>query len=118
MAYCRAEGEPFVDDSFPPTERSLYYSPETGPGLEAEPSREATTVCQWLRPGQILAEGEPRVKWSVFRTPRPSDISQGVLGNCWLLSALAVLAEREGLVRRVLVTKEPCKEGAYQVTLE
>ena len=23
--------------------------------------------------------------------------------------------EREALVRRILVTKEPCKEGAYQV---
>ena len=25
------------------------------------------------------------------------------------------LLEREALVRRILVTKEPCKEGAYQV---
>ena len=25
VAYCRREGEPFVDDSFPPSPRSLYY---------------------------------------------------------------------------------------------
>ena len=25
------------------------------------------------------------------------------------------ILEREALVRRILVTKEPCKEGAYQV---
>jgi len=117
VAYCRQHGEPFVDDSFPPGPRSLFYSGD-GPATEAaEPSRETSGVTQWLRPNQILAEGEPRLKWSVFRSPRPSDISQGVLGNCWLLSALAVLAEREELVRRVLVTKEPCKEGAYQIRL-
>ena len=62
-------------------------------------------ATQWLRPHQILAEGEQRVKWTVFRTPLPSDISQGVLGNCWLLSALAVLTEREDLVKKMLVTK-------------
>ena len=27
-----------------------------------------------------------------------------------------LFSEREALVRRILVTKEPCKEGAYQVT--
>ena len=105
-----------MDDSFPPSNKSLYYN-QIEPSTESEPSREGHGVSQWLRPQQILAEGEPRVKWSVFRTPLPSDISQGVLGNCWLLSALAVLAEREDLVKKILVTKEYCKEGAYQVGL-
>lgn len=98
-----------MDDSFPPAPRSLYYNPN-GNG-------DSNPVVQWRRPHEINCDGGAFPPWAVFRTPLPSDICQGVLGNCWLLSALAVLAEREDLVKEVLVTKDICQQGAYQVRL-
>ncbi|RWS27772.1 calcium-dependent cysteine protease-like protein [Leptotrombidium deliense] len=110
VRFCKSNGISFVDDSFPPAPKSLYYNAE-----EHESDR---TVTQWLRVCDTKCSASlANVKWAVFRTPLPSDISQGVLGNCWLLSALAVLAERPDLVKKVMVTRELCPEGAYQVRL-
>ncbi|XP_043270299.1 calpain-D-like [Venturia canescens] len=110
VRYCKETNEPFVDDSFPPAPKSLYYNPA---------DTKDNHVVQWRRPHQINVDSsvDSKLPWAVFRTPLPSDISQGVLGNCWLLSALAVLAESDELVRRVLVMRETCPEGAYQVRL-
>lgn len=108
ICYCTENKEQFVDDSFPPAPKSLYYNPS---------ETKDNHVVQWLRPHEIVMEDDPKLKWTIFRTPLPSDISQGVLGNCWLLSALAVLAEREDLVKRVMMTREFCQQGAYQVRL-
>lgn len=99
IQYCKENNELFVDDSFPPAAKSLYYNP-TG-------HADANPVVQWRRPSEINCDGG-NFPWAIFRTPLPSDICQGVLGNCWLLSALAVLAEREDLVKGVLVTKDVC----------
>ena len=120
VTFCKTNSISFVDDSFPPVTRSLYYTTlaaaMNSDGIIA--SSHKPSVVEWRRPREISCEPSlSNVKWAVFRTPMPSDISQGILGNCWLLSALAVLAERPELVKRVMVTREICPQGAYQVRL-
>jgi len=71
VAYCLKTGDPFVDDSFPPAPRSLYYNPKLS-------TSNGDLVSQWLRPKTIVTEqGGESLSWAVFRTPLPSDISQG-----------------------------------------
>ncbi|CAG2165759.1 unnamed protein product [Oppiella nova] len=114
VTYCRRYRINFVDDSFPPIPKSLYYR------NSALVAKTGNPVTQWLRPDMIISDNSYTTgahKWSVFQTPQASDISQGVLGNCWLLSALAVLAERPELVKKVVITRDVCPEGAYQVHL-
>lgn len=110
VKYCKLKKQIYVDDTFPPAPTSLYYNPAENKDAH---------VVKWRRLRDINFDDDPDkdLPWAVFRRPLPSDISQGVLGNCWLLSALAVLAEREDLVRAVLVTRELCAQGVYQVRL-
>jgi len=70
VRFCVENGIHFVDDSFPPSASSQYYNPKSVNGCEL--------VCQWLRPSEIVTEhNSETIDWVVFRTPLPSDISQG-----------------------------------------
>ena len=47
----------------------------------------------------------------------PADVNQGDLSDCWLLAAIACLAEHEPALRNVFLNKEYCKRGYYCVRL-
>lgn len=109
VKFCQINKINFVDDSFNPSPKSLYLNPN-------EHKSDVKSI-QWLRPNQIKSDCNSSVIWSLFRTPLPSDISQGTLGNCWFLSALSVLAENFDLVKKVMITREISNEGVYQIRL-
>ncbi|KAK7097003.1 calpain-15-like isoform X2 [Littorina saxatilis] len=109
MAFCKEHKEAFVDDSFPPAPVSLFIEPSKP--LFPQP-------VFWRRPKEIVSwEGPSRQQWAVYRTPMPDDIMQGILGDCWFLSSLAVLAEIPSLVEHIILTPDYCEEGVYQVRL-
>ena len=63
------------------------------------------TVVQWRRPESFMEtdsikEGKSKNSGiQIFHNEiEPTDIKQGSLGNCWLMSAISSLAERPDLV--------------------
>jgi len=122
---CTATGDTFVDDSFRPTDQSVYIDGRTWSRVDVQERRGAmeSRVTQWLRPGE-MRRGNTNFDlfnqpWCVFRgQPQPDDAKQGSLGDCWLLSAISVLADRPELLRKLFPGGgEISRSGAYPVRL-
>ncbi|KAI3379643.1 hypothetical protein SNEBB_009964 [Seison nebaliae] len=125
----RSKNKLFVDHTFPPTiqsiigkENSRNQSDNGLPTYLQDRMSQSTnsTSLVWLRPHELSLESLTLIyhSWKVFRDDLvPSDVEQGILGNCWFLSALAVLAERPDLIRNIMLTSEYNSLGAYQVRL-
>ncbi|BFI07497.1 calpain-type cysteine protease DEK1 [Marchantia polymorpha subsp. ruderalis] len=104
-----ARGEThFTDQEFPPTNQSLYVDPE-------HPLPKFQAVTEWLRTGAALKDSSPVSQPCLFAgPPNSSDVCQGRLGDCWFLSAVAVLTETSK-ISDVIVTPEFNEEGIYTV---
>lgn len=91
----------FMDPHFYPLDSSVYQGAE----------KHLDTPIHWRRP-QDFFKGQ----WDVFTgSIEPNDIHQGKLGDCWFMCALASLAERPALVRRLFHFDEANAEGFYQI---
>eukprot|EP00049_Salpingoeca_infusionum_P022501 m.7141 g.7141 ORF g.7141 m.7141 type:complete len:980 (-) comp5219_c0_seq2:525-3464(-) len=92
----------FCDHDFKPTMRSLFSRPDS------------QLRIVWVRLGELLGTHEN----ALFpHPPSPHDVVQGRLGNCWFLSALAVVAEQPRLVQNLFYSRDLNPLGAYQIRL-
>eukprot|EP00826_Nyctotherus_ovalis_P005877 TRINITY_DN1133_c0_g2_i3.p2 TRINITY_DN1133_c0_g2~~TRINITY_DN1133_c0_g2_i3.p2 ORF type:complete len:448 (-),score=145.12 TRINITY_DN1133_c0_g2_i3:1362-2600(-) len=109
-ALLRKNSLKFVDPDFLPSDKSLY-------GQQDSPF---DTLIQWRRPEDFLAQ-EDSAESHPLALYNPAieiaDIHEGLLGDGWLISAIATLAEVPPLIDRLFLTKEISKEGVYRVKL-
>uniref|UniRef100_A0A2K6WE65 Calpain catalytic domain-containing protein n=1 Tax=Onchocerca volvulus TaxID=6282 RepID=A0A2K6WE65_ONCVO len=114
VRFCKENNMPFIDDSFPHSKKSIGdFIIDERLGRK----RFNANDFIWLRPQDIYTKDGKRYRWSVFLDPKPSDIEQGCLGNCWFLSALAVIAERPDILDQIFLTKIYNPWGVYQIRL-
>ena len=108
----------FTDKDFPPNFKSLGETEKRF----ARGERDAACCCpgphetggdvQWLRPDSI--KGFDKSDGKLFTGGiEAEDIAQGQLGNCWLLAAIATLAEHDGAVEACFVSRQHSATGSY-----
>jgi hypothetical protein len=60
---------------------------------------------------------KPAAVGRLFDRIEPTDIAQGQLGDCWLLAALATLAERPEVIQSCFITRSFNPRGQYKLRL-
>lgn len=107
---CQTHDTGFFDMSFPP----IFDSLSKIEGAEVDSSARRTIV--WRRPAQYLSQGVlPEIYGSAIE---PKDVKQGYLSDFYFTTALAIIAERPALIRKLfdgLNTPEANARGIYQV---
>jgi len=100
------QGTYFIDLDFPPLNPSIYDHS----GKNPPPS--SLTSAVWRRVRDFVQKDPV-----IVNTIHPSDVAQGQLGDCWILSSITALAEHPNLVEKLLVTQRVNQVGLFQVQL-
>ncbi|CAK9050399.1 Calpain-type cysteine protease ADL1 (Phytocalpain ADL1) (Protein ADAXIALIZED LEAF1) (Protein DEFECTIVE KERNEL 1) (OsDEK1) (Protein SHOOTLESS 3) [Durusdinium trenchii] len=108
----------YTDKDFPPEELSLGDVKGDSAGDEAKQFAGKVT---WVRGGKFPVpkdeKGNKRHMQLFSREIDSRDICQGALGDCWLLAAIACMAEHDGAIQAVFRTKEVNPRGKYVLRL-
>lgn len=103
------KGKKFVDPKFPPQFSSIW-----GFGESKMLKKDSLRRLKWLDSNQIYRGRN----YSVFKGGiDPSDIMQGMLGDCYFLSAISAIAERDNRIKKLFLQRNISKTGAYCVAL-
>lgn len=120
LSKARSAGQNFVDAFFPPTDQSLYR-----PGIDKVPvgTLRDLSPFAWRRPEDYLPDSwKDRIK--IYESIKPSDIDQGLLGDCYFLCSCSALAEHPDHIKGIFKNDHCCctersehKYGGWRVNL-
>jgi len=97
---CRRTGQLWEDPEFPADDQTLFYS--------CAPPKQ----FDWLRPSQIVPQGK-KAELFVGGASR-FDVQQGMLGDCWLLAAIASLSLHKELLHTVVPPDQEFDTGCIR----
>ena len=86
----------FQDPDFPPSNKSLYADWEDMCEGMSEEEQQDMEAALWCRPKEMARLGKPKLVFN-HGMENARDVVQGEVGDCWLLSAMSVLALRPGM---------------------
>jgi len=97
----------FTDPDFPPNDHSIgNVTGDTASGVTSQSGN------AWAKASAIAGESGQAPHLFQDRI-EPADVLQGALGDCWLLAALASVAERPEVLEQAIVTKHVDPRGKY-----
>jgi len=96
---CAGSDGLWVDSDFPPTNSSIGSD------------RDSFDDVQWVRGRNINGVSD------LFADVAPCDVDQGQLGDCWLLSSMASLAEHPDAVKGIFQQQTISDDGRYTLQL-
>ena len=96
-----------------------FVDPEFTGGAAALGKTEevAARDVQWVRASALVPGGGAKRMVLFDAKIHPRDVKQGSLGDCWLASAMATLAETPAAIVRVFLDAEATERGRYRVRL-
>ena len=98
---CEYKGIKYTDESFPPKKKSLIHD-WTDPSDDIQEKVEQWNEFTWIRADEIEELNDEEGELAIFADAiTPSDIQQGLLGDCYFLSVLSVLTEKPDRIRRL-----------------
>eukprot|EP00933_Yihiella_yeosuensis_P048188 TRINITY_DN4425_c0_g1_i4.p1 TRINITY_DN4425_c0_g1~~TRINITY_DN4425_c0_g1_i4.p1 ORF type:complete len:456 (+),score=119.19 TRINITY_DN4425_c0_g1_i4:74-1441(+) len=72
---------------------------------------------EWMRPGRGDGLGDEMQTLSLFGTVSPDDLDQGAIGDCWLISAFAAMAEFPEALMGLFQQSSLADDGHYVLSL-
>eukprot|EP00746_Dinoflagellata_sp_MGD_P099461 gnl/MRDRNA2_/MRDRNA2_40449_c0_seq2.p1 gnl/MRDRNA2_/MRDRNA2_40449_c0~~gnl/MRDRNA2_/MRDRNA2_40449_c0_seq2.p1 ORF type:complete len:632 (-),score=116.03 gnl/MRDRNA2_/MRDRNA2_40449_c0_seq2:208-2103(-) len=95
----------------------VTYPPDDGTLFEDDfAGNDPAVTDDWLRPGRGEGFADDK-NVCLFQSIDPSDLDQGGLNNCWLVAAIAALAEFPDQVKALFSPQKLAADGKYTITL-